>query len=200
MHQADTAIILAGGKSSRMGFDKEQLLINDKRLVDVLSAVLQEEFSQVIVVSNNRDLRTLAGVQIVSDELSGVGPLGGIHAGLKVARSMYSYLTACDMPNLNMEYVSYLRRRLASERGEISVLATAFGNHIEPFNAFYNGGLVTSIEEYCLSGRAGLADFLRLNAVTLIDEATAREFSPDWSMFANLNTPEEHGRYQKTGQ
>lgn len=192
MQMADSAIILAGGKSMRMGFNKALLTVEGYRIVDVLSALLGEVFSQIVFVSNSTDVVPPAGVDVVADQLVDIGPLGGIHAGLGVCRSAYAFVTACDMPNLNLSYVSFMREMLLLGEIQGSVLATRFGTHIEPLSAFYHRGLRGSIEEYCRLGGRGLNGFLRGQDVALIDEAVARRFSPDWSMFANLNTEDEY--------
>ena len=96
MQEVGTAIILAGGKSVRMGFDKECLVINGESLLYSLYSSLKTRFNQVIVVSNTLDMSSADGFTVVRDELPGLGPLGGIHAGLRVAQSRYSYVLACD--------------------------------------------------------------------------------------------------------
>lgn len=191
MEETGTAIILAGGRSTRMGFGKEDLVINGERLLYYLYDTLRMRFAQVIVVSN-----TLAGsdtkkLEVVSDELVGFGPLGGIHAGLQAAKSRYSYVLACDMPHLNMDYVSFLQSRLPSPDREISALVTAFGCRMEPFNGFYNRSLINPIRVFVATGRKSLTEFLRSQNAVLVDEETARRFSQDWSMFANINTPSD---------
>ncbi|MBS3985654.1 MAG: molybdenum cofactor guanylyltransferase [Selenomonadales bacterium] len=191
MEETGTAIILAGGRSTRMGFGKEDLVINGERLLYYLYDTLRMRFAQVIVVSN-----TLAGsdtkkLEVVSDELVGFGPLGGIHAGLQAAKSRYSYVLACDMPHLNMDYVSFLQSRLPSPDREISALVTAVGCRMEPFNGFYNRSLIDPIRVFVATGRKSLTEFLRSQNAVLVDEETARRFSQDWSMFANINTPSD---------
>jgi molybdopterin-guanine dinucleotide biosynthesis protein A len=195
MRRADSAIILAGGKSSRMGFDKNQLVIDGVRLVDILSTALLSLFAEVILVNNSPDFSPPDGVLVVSDELSGMGPLGGIHAGLKAAHSQYCLVTACDMPNINLDYVKFMRELLLEPGMDVTVLATRYRPHMEPFTAFYSRNLIRPIEDYCRGGGRGLNAFLSKQGVTLIEECVARRFSPEWSMFANLNTPEEHRQY-----
>ena len=162
MQEVGTAIILAGGKSERMGFDKECLVINGESLLYSLYSSLKTRFNQVIVVSNTLDMSSADGFTVVRDELPGLGPLGGIHAGLRVAQSRYSYVLACDMPHLNLNYVSFLQSQLPPPKLEVNALATAFGRHIEPFNAFYNRCLVDRIRDYANEGKRSLTAFLQI--------------------------------------
>lgn len=195
MKLADSAIVLAGGRSSRMGYDKSELVVDGRRLIEKITESLREMFTQVVVVSNAPGFSVPAGCLLVSDELPGFGPLAGIHAGLKATQSRFGLVTACDMPNLNLEYVRFLKEELSARKGPITVLATQYGGHMEPFTAFYRRDLVCAIEDYCNSGGRGLHAFLQNQGVTLIPESAARRFSPDWSMFANLNTPEQYNEY-----
>ena len=191
MEETGTAIILAGGRSTIMGYNKEDLVINGERLLYSLHDTLRRHFTRVIVVSNTLAGRDTRELLVVSDELVGLGPLGGIHAGLKAAQSRYSYVLACDMPHLNMDYVSFLLSRLPSPDREISALVTAFGCRMEPFNGFYNRSLVDPIRAFLATGKKSLTEFLRSQNALLVDEETARCFSQDWSMFANINTPSD---------
>jgi len=189
MEETGSAIVLAGGLSTRMGFNKENLVISGERLLYSLHDTLRMRFEQIIVVSNTLVDSEERKLEVVRDELLGLGPLGGIHAGLKAARSRYSYVLACDMPYLNIDYVSFLQSRLPPPGQEISALVTAFGYHIEPFNGFYNKSLVDPIRVFATTGAKSLTEFLRSQNAVLVAEETARRFSQDWSMFANINTP-----------
>jgi len=196
MEHASTAIILAGGKSKRMGFDKEFMVLNEELLLDTLCATLKTIFRQIVLVSNSREPGNANGLEVIRDELQNLGPLGGIHAGLKAARSQYSYVIACDMPNVNLEYVAFLKNQLPRNNKQISALVTAFGPHLEPFNAFYSRDLIEPICRFAGDGKRSLTAFLRLYHAVVIGEEIARSFSPDWSMFANLNTPEDYEAYR----
>lgn len=189
MEETGSAIVLAGGLSTRMGFGKENLVINGERLLYSLHDTLRMRFEQIIVVSKTLEDSEQRKLEVVGDELVGLGPLGGIHAGLKAAKSRYSYVLACDMPHLNMDYVSFLQSRLPPPDQEISALVTAFGCHMEPFNGFYNRSLVDPIRVFAATGKKSLTEFLRSQKAVLVEEETARRFSQDWSMFANINTP-----------
>ena len=112
MKKFGTAIILAGGKSSRMGFDKQLLKIDERRLMDSLIQKLHKEFEEIIIVTNRPDLYIGLSHIITSDILKEKGPLGGVHAGLKLSSSQYAFIVACDMPNINMEYVNFMKDQL----------------------------------------------------------------------------------------
>ncbi len=190
-----SAVILAGGKSSRMGFDKQFLQIKNRYLLRLHGEVLARAFDQLIVVTNTPELYRDTPFTVVSDEIRGGGPLSGIHVGLKAAASRYVYLLACDMPNVNLDYVAYMQGQL--QESAAAACVTRFGDWIEPFNAFYSRGLVPAIETYLATGRKSLFQFLRSRDTLYIPEQDARRFSPDWEIFLNLNTREEFERWRE---
>lgn len=187
MKRFGTAVLLAGGQSSRMGFDKQTLCVGDTRLTDLIFRQLTEVFEDIIVVTGRPELYAGRPVRIVSDHLSGIGPLAGIHAGLLASESEYIYLIACDMPSFSADFVRYMMRRIQNEKACVS----RFGEWIEPFHGFYHRGLISEIEAFVASGRRNIFKFLEQFDVCYIEEATTRRFSPNWALFDNLNTPEQ---------
>ncbi len=191
MKQLGTAIILAGGKSSRMGFDKQLIKYKDKPLVEYIIERLNSLFEEIIVVTNTPGIYKIDSIKIISDELSGYGPLGGIHAGLKHASSGFSYVTACDMPEINTAYIDYMIELIRQHSYKAEAVVTRFGEWLEPFNAFYTKALVNKIEEQIAQGNCKISTVLEASNTLYIDEAYARRYSPDWSMFKNINTLED---------
>lgn len=192
MKMFGTAIILAGGKSSRMGFDKQLLKIDERRLMDNLIHKLDKEFDEIIVVTNRPELYIGLSHIITMDILKDKGPLGGIHAGLIKSSSQYAFVAACDMPNINMEYVRFMKRQTKLDS---MGCVTNFGKWIEPFSAFYSVDLINSIEKYLATNRRSINGLIEDFDITYIEEKDARKFSPSWDMFLNLNTKEDLQSY-----
>ena len=186
MDRFGTAIILAGGKSSRMGFDKQFLKIDQRRLMDSLINKLKKEFKEIIIVTNKPEYYIGLSHKIITDRLKEKGPLGGIHAGLLESSSKYGFVVACDMPNINMEYVSYMKDCMEDEN--LDGCVTNFMDWIEPFSSFYSRDLVSDIEAHIKSGRRSINSMLKNLNIKYIEEDIARDFSPNWDMFLNLNT------------
>jgi len=193
MKKFGSAIILAGGKSTRMGFDKQLLKIDQRRLMDSIIQKLKKEFDEIIIVTNRPELYIGLSHKITKDILLDKGPLGGIHAGLKICQSKYAFVVACDMPNINMKYVGFMKEKLSEENSYGCV--TEFGNWIEPFSSFYSVDMVGNIEEYLNTDRKSINGLLKILEITYIKEEQAREFSPNWDMFLNLNTNEDLNNY-----
>ncbi|WP_102398987.1 molybdenum cofactor guanylyltransferase [Haloimpatiens massiliensis] len=193
MNKFGTAIILAGGKSSRMGFDKQFLKIDKRRLMDSLVHKLNEEFEEIIIVTNKPKYYIGLSHKIITDKIENKGPLGGIHVGLKESSSKYALVVACDMPNINMDYIRYMKKCI--ENQEIDGCVTSFGDWIEPFSGFYSKEIVDAIEKHLLSNRRSINSLLKHLRIYYIEEKKARKFSPNWDMFLNLNTKEDLNSY-----
>jgi molybdenum cofactor guanylyltransferase len=195
MDRFGTAIILAGGKSLRMGFDKQFLKIDQRRLMDSLIYKLKKEFEEIIIVTNKPEYYIGLNHKIITDKLKEKGPLGGIHAGLLESSSKYAFVAACDMPNINMEYVRYMKNFMNGEN--LDGCVTNFMDWIEPFSSFYSKDLTRDIEMHIKSGRRSINSMLKDLNIKYIKEDIAREFSPNWDMFLNLNTRNDLDSYLK---
>ncbi|MEZ4599367.1 MAG: molybdenum cofactor guanylyltransferase [Syntrophotaleaceae bacterium] len=189
-----SAIILAGGKSRRMGFDKQQLQVNNRYLTRFHEECLGGLFHQLIVVTNNPELYHDTGFVVVSDEIPEGGPLSGIHVGLKYAMSRYAYVIACDMPHINIDYVQYMKRRLLGR--SCSGCVTRLQNSLEPFNAFYGREIVPDIENFLGEGKKSVVEFIQQLNLLYLTEGEIRFYNPEF-MFVNLNTREDFERWSR---
>lgn len=188
-----SAVILAGGKSSRMGYDKQLIDIHGKKLIERQYEILKEEFREIIIVSNEPAALCLPGVVHARDLYLGRGPLSGIHAGLKHSSSEYAYFIACDMPYLNLDYIRYMKMQLVQNGGDACV--TKLGEWLEPFNSYYSIKALPRIEAGLCSGNTSVQKLAGDMQCLYIEEAEARKFCPDWSMFFNINTKKELSFY-----
>lgn len=185
-----TAVILAGGLSQRMGFDKQKLRVHDQALIKRQILILNKHFDHIIVISNNElslSYEDLRGVEVYKDILKGMGPLGGIHAGLTYSLNDMIYVLACDMPNINEDYISYL----SDQKDGYQAVVSQFGQWIEPFHGFYHKSLIKPIERYLIKGKRSIFDLLKHQNTCYIPEEIVRNFTPDWDLFFNYNTRDD---------
>lgn len=192
MKSIETAIILAGGKSSRMGFDKQFLKFKDKYIVELLLERLRDMFKEIVIVTNKPDEYVRYNCILVEDEIKGFGPVAGISVGLKNSSSMYNYLIACDMPFINPRYIDFMKALINKQSDDVDAVITRLGDWIEPFNAIYSKSLVAKAEQNMRLGKRKINSLLCDSNVLYVSEAKAREFSPNWEMFMNLNTIEDY--------
>lgn len=189
MNRFNTAIILAGGKSTRMGFNKELIQINEQKMISIQIEKLSKKFDEIIVVTNNKDIYKNMNCVATSDIIKDKGPIGGLHAGLLKSSSIYAYVIACDMPVINMGYINYLMKKLYYE--EKYACITKFGNWIEPFNAFYSKNIIEYLESYIDKGGNSINGLLKELEIKYIEENIARKYSSNWDMFINFNTKDD---------
>lgn len=183
-----TAIILAGGKSSRMGFDKINIPYKDGCLLDYQIKILKELFPEIIVVSNQLTNYDDDVVKIVRDEYKQIGPLAGLHVGLKHASSLYSYVIACDMPFINIEFIRIMDELLI--HFDKNILVSKVNGFIEPFNAIYHKSIFEKIENFVSSSEVyGLKDLIKKTNYQVINQQIVNSF-PE-KMFYNLNTTQD---------
>lgn len=192
-----TAAILAGGRSVRMGFDKQLLTINERRLFDIIYNTLTLKFKDIIVCTYRPNLYNGYSIRTIRDQYRNSGPLSGIHSALKASKSHYVYIIACDMPNINMPYIDYMEQLIKGNDCPDACITQKY-NWIEPFNAYYSKSCLPVIEDDLLNGKTSIRYFLQKVRTLEIKEEKAREFSENWSMFLNLNTRENYEEYARS--
>ncbi|OOM76496.1 molybdenum cofactor guanylyltransferase [Clostridium sp. BL-8] len=190
-----TAVILAGGKSSRMGFDKQFLRINEVRVMEKLIRELSKEFEDIIIVTNKPEEYKKVGVRIISDEIKEFGPLSGIHVGIKQSKSRYVYFIACDMPNVNLDYIRYMKKVLTNIKAN-ACIAKREGK-LEPFNAFYSVDILPEVEELITLNRRSIAGLIDIIEPIFIEESVLKKYDYSFDMFINLNSKEDLEIYNK---
>lgn len=95
-----TGIILAGGKSSRMGTGKGFLLYGEKPFIQHSIEALKLLVSNIIIVSNNSEY-DIFGYNRIEDTIKNAGPLAGLYSGLKHSKTPYNLVLSCDIPLIN---------------------------------------------------------------------------------------------------
>ncbi len=194
MPKFGSAVILAGGKSKRMGFDKKLIQLKNKDIITHLVETLEKEFSQILLSSNTMPIVKYEKFSVIHDVLRTKGPLSGIHSGLLAAASDYVYFIACDMPIVNLEYIKFMKSQLKRSKNINLACVTRYKNWIEPFNSFYHKDLAEAIPEHTLESHS-IYSLIKKSPSLYISEQKAREFSKTWDMFININTQEDLERF-----
>lgn len=102
-----TGIILAGGKSSRMGKDKGLLTLNGKPMVQHVIDALKPITSEIIIISNNRTYKKF-GFPVYEDIIKEKGPVGGIYTGLYHSQTEINFCISCDAPFVSSDFIEWL--------------------------------------------------------------------------------------------
>jgi len=183
-----TGVILAGGKSSRMGSNKALLPYRGGRFVEAIHRQLAEIFAEVLVVTNSPQQYEFISCRKVPDIHAGMGVLAGIHSGLYHSSNPVVFVVACDMPYLVEGLIRYLAGR--ADAGGVVIPESPGG--IEPLHAVYGKGCLTAIEDTLLSGERKIVSFFdRINVSCICQEQVAG-FDPAFESFVNINTPADY--------
>lgn len=102
-----TGIVLAGGKSSRMGSDKGLLKIDDTTFIERIIEAMKPLVNQIIIVSNNPEYDQF-GYTRIEDDIKDSGPLAGLYSGLKHSNSEFNLILSCDIPLIKTEMLKML--------------------------------------------------------------------------------------------
>lgn len=191
-----TAMILAGGKSSRMGFDKQLLELDHKTLAVRMAEELLKHFERVIVVTKTPELYEKVDVMTCSDIYPGQGPISGIHAAFCQSDAEVLFVVACDMTGFSKAYAIHQAERMIEEKTEACV--TMNGEKMEPFHGFFSRSLLPDLEQRLTDPQApkSMYHLLKNHAVTEIDIEEMRKYADPEGIFTNLNTPQDYQAFQ----
>lgn len=178
-----TLAILAGGQSSRMNYrNKAFLSYQEKTFVERLIEA-GSDFEEVIIVANTKEAYENFNLQVVSDVYPGKGPLSGIHAALRVAKTSTVLCVACDMPLTSREVLN----GLAQISGDYDVLVPEYDGRLQPLCAIYSKKIKNKVEEQLKKDDFKLQYFIRQLNYQVIRELPYRPFKS--TDFLNINTP-----------
>lgn len=185
--QIITGVILAGGKSDRMGKNKALMLLDGRRLIDLVIAVLREVFADLLIVTNRPELYADLQLPIVGDVYPDKGALGGIYSAIYHAPTPYCFVVACDMPFLNTAVIRYLTSQIVNN----DVVMPDIHGEMEPLHAIYSKTCLQPILRCLEANRLKIISFLPDVRVCTVVASDIQRFDPNLLGFQNLNTPEE---------
>ncbi|HWN32802.1 MAG TPA: NTP transferase domain-containing protein [Pseudonocardia sp.] len=202
---ADTAagVVLAGGRSSRMGTPKSGLEWHGSTLLYRTAALVARTVDGPVVVvgAPGQKLPELpAGVAVVDDPVEGLGPMQGIAAGLAAVadRAATAFVCSTDLPFLHTAFVRRVLRALTAPEVDM-VLPVARGFR-QPLAAGYRTALAGLITKLVAEGdlRPGMllkhCQVLQLDDAELLADSALARYDPDLESVVNINTPDDYAR------
>lgn len=184
-----TAIILAGGKSSRIGSDKDKaiLKLNGKHLIDIVISKLKHIVGNNIIIVGPPE-RYPSYKQVVPDLFNQRGLLVGLYSGLKASTSRYNLVVGCDMPFLKVELLQYIKDKIGSNDIIIPRYAK---NYIEPLCAIYSRDCLSVMERNIEAGILSIRRILPYLKVRYIEEKEIKKVDSELNSFFNINYKED---------
>ena len=179
-------MILAGGRSKRMGQQKAFLLLRGRPIFEYVLETCRSIFDEIIVVARHTEAFGPYRVKVFED-LIDAGVLGGLYTGLLLAPTPYVFCVACDMPFLRQELVHYL---LSIKDGYDAIVPRA-PDGLHPLCAIYHRNCLGPISEGIAEGQKRVISFLPRVRAKICDPEEIRKVDPDFLSFFNINTPED---------
>ena len=186
------AIVLAGGKSSRMGQDKALIKLGDRPLLYQICTLAQKCATQVYVVTpwveKYQDILP-NNCQIIPEKISHQGPLGGFALGLQYVKQEWVLLLACDLPLLTTAVVKQWCQYLPTVSAEAIALLPSSSKGWEPLCGFYRLSCLPLLTTYLEEGGKSFQSWLSNHQVQEIPIS-------DRQILFNCNTPEDLKKIQ----
>jgi len=183
-----TGIILAGGKSRRLGQDKVLLELGGRSLLSRVVGRVRSLCAEVIVVGEFNAADRAPRARFVSDIHCGHGALGGIHAGLRASHTQYGLVVGCDMPFLNCDLLRYMIGQTERSGCAADVIIPRLKGLTEPLHALYSRDCLRPIERLLTQGGGRIISFFPQVRVRYIEETEVDCFDPRHRSFFNINT------------
>ena len=190
-------IVLAGGRSSRLGRDKASVKLGGQTLLQRSVCNLEFLKSEITIVAAPEQrlprINSTARLKIVTDITSGKGPLVGVYTGLISSAHPSSFLVACDMP--------FVKRTLVERMIEIApgydVVVPRRPQGLEPLHAIYSRSCTGPIEILIKSGRYKIDSLLERVKVRYFEENEIAAIDPLGISFFNINIPSDLARAEE---
>jgi len=183
-----SCIVLAGGKSLRLGHDKVLETIGNRSLLQqVVSCVSSLSNNIIIVTAGERTAHQFTDypkLRIVTDTYPGKGPLGGIYTGLAASTSFYNLVVASDMPFLNQA----LLRHMIQLSANFDLVVPRVGNLVESLHAVYAKSCLAPIEHMIKQDKLRVDQLFSLVKVRYVEAEEIERFDPKHLSFFNINT------------
>jgi len=179
-----TGVILAGGRSVRMGTNKAFLNVGRKGMIERVAGELKNVFAEILISGDIETGRRL-GLKVVTDIIKNCGPLGGIHAALHGASYEKCLVVACDMPFVKAS----LARFMMQQAEGYDVAVPRQGIYLQPLFAVYSVNCLPAIERSLAAARYKVTDFYPEVRVNYVDEEKFCSKTDFDTVFLDVNTP-----------
>jgi molybdenum cofactor guanylyltransferase len=187
MENEVTGVLLAGGKSRRMGEDKRYLVVGEETLLERGLGVLRSVFQEVLVVIAQDSPPVGVDARVVRDLVPECGSLGGLYTGLMRATTSSIFVVACDMPFLDRTVIA----QFTSRRATADIVMAKLAAQLHPMHALYGKRCLPVLEQMIQARQLKIQELvshasLRVQYVT---EADLLAIDPSGRSFQNVNTP-----------
>lgn len=183
-----SSIVLAGGKSSRLGYDKVFKSVGDRNLLDLVLNCVAPLSQETILVAASKNGPVIAdkypGLKLAFDVYPGKGPLGGVYTGLLISTSFHNLVVASDMPFLNLALLNYMIQLSA----DYDLVVPRVGELVEPLHAVYARSCRDPMEQLLKRNELSLHRLFPMVRTRYVEIDEIDRFDPEHLSFFNVNT------------
>lgn len=181
-----TGVLLAGGKSRRMGEDKRYLVVGEQTLLERGLEMLQSIFCEVLVVIAQDSPPLSIDTRVVRDLVPECGSLGGLYTGLTQATTPYIFVVACDMPFLNQTVIAQFTNRRTTD----DIVIAKLDDRLHPMHALYSKRCLPALEQMIRARQLKIQEIVSQSSlrVRYVTEADLLTIDPSGHSFYNVNT------------
>lgn len=183
-------VLLAGGRSRRMGHPKAWLEFDGLPLLAHLVARMQADFPEVVVVAAPGQELPPTPARVVYDEHPGAGPLAGLEVGLREVKSPLAFVCSCDAPFLNPRVAAYLAGRAEA----CDAVVPEWEGRLQPLHAVYRTAMQPLLAAQLGSGHRRVLDLFDQVRTRVVPADELRALDPTGRSFLNMNSPEDYSK------
>ena len=187
-HIGITGIILAGGRSSRMGTSKAFVKFHGVSMLERMIQIVATVCDDAIVIASQGQRLPKIDVTVYRDKIPHQGPLGGILVGLGKAKNDICFLTSCDMPLLKPEIITFMSRLLTKE---FDCVVPEANGYLNPLCAVYRRGILPTLVREFEIGRRSACGLVRKLRTKIVSRVQWSKVAPNGLSFENVNTPRQ---------
>ncbi len=143
MHKDITGVVLAGGKSERMGTNKSLLTLGGITVIERVVNLMKGLFSTTILITNQPEEYSFLKLPMFEDIYKSIGPLAGIHSALTNSTTEKNFIISCDIPMMTADVIEYLVEFPSIK----PITITRADNFIQQLCGIYSKSLLAEIEK-----------------------------------------------------
>ncbi len=184
-----TGVILAGGKSSRMGVNKSFLKLGNQTIIERIVDLMKSIFSEVIIITNTPDEYKFLNLPLYEDIYKWKGPLAGIHSALTHSQTEKIFVLSCDVPLMSKEMIEYI----IEYKSDKSIVFCETAGYHQPLVGVYSKKILNDIDNFISKNEMNDKSFHQF--LTIVDAEIIHpeklSFYKD-EIFFNVNRPEDY--------
>lgn len=192
-----TAIVLAGGGSTRMGQNKALLKLGNKTMIERIIDSLQILFERIIVITNHpEEYDMLKNVKFAKDciDVGEKNSLIGLYSGLKQSETAYTFVIGCDMPFVHIELIQYMIGSLKDE----AVMVPYINGFYEPLYAIYGKDCLEEMDKLIQAKNYRISTVFENVPSKKLTYDEIQIFDSSLACFKNVNTYDAYLKIKRT--